>query len=194
MFRRILYSKPMYLMMLFFCRIFYPKRYLKGRYFEEKRAGFWWAIKGIPRRLATGIPWPLGKTTVVNNKNKISFHPDSINVFQSPGCYFQNIDGTIKIGRNVHIAPNVGLITTNHNIYDLNSHITGKDIVLGDNCWIGMNSVILPGVVLGNRTVVGAGAVVTKSFSEGNCVIGGVPAKIIRRLEEKQEETQDANC
>lgn len=194
MFKRILYSKPMYLIMFSFCRIFYPKRYLKGRYFEEKRAGFWWAIKGIPRRLATGIPWPLGKTTVVNNKNRIDFHPDSINVFQSPGCYFQNIDGTIKIGQNVHIAPNVGLITTNHNIYDLNSHISGKDIVIGDNCWIGMNSVILPGVVLGERTIVGAGAVVTKSFLDGNCVIGGVPAKIIRMLEEKQEETQDANC
>lgn len=190
MFRRILYSKPIYLIMLFFCQIFYPKRYLRGKYFEEKRAGFWWAIKGIPRRLTTGIPWPVCKTAVVNNKNNIYFHPDSINIFQSPGCYFQNIDGIIKIGRNVHIAPNVGLITTNHDIYDLDSHMPGKDIVIGDNCWIGMNSVVLPGVVLGNHTVVGAGAVVTKSFPEGECIIAGVPAKTIKTLEKRQEEAK----
>lgn len=180
--------------MLCFCKFFYQKRYLKGRYFTEKRAGFLWAIKGIPRRLTTGIPWPLGKTTLVNNKDKISFHPDSINIFQSPGCYFQNIDGMIKIGQNVHIAPNVGLITTNHDVYDLNTHAPGKDIIIGDDCWIGMNSVLLPGVVLGNHTIVGAGAVVTKSFPEGDCIVGGVPAKIIKKLEKNKEEKHDANC
>ena len=44
-----------------------------------------------------------------------------------------------------------------------------KDVVLGKYCWIGMNSVILPGVVLGDHTVVGAGSVVTKSLSKGYC-------------------------
>ena len=58
----------------------------------------------------------------------------------------------------------------------------GKDIIIGKKCWIGMNSVILPGVVLGDHTIVGAGAVVTKSFVDGNCVIGGNPARIIRKL------------
>lgn len=46
-----------------------------------------------------------------------------------------------------------------------NQHQPGKDIVLGKNCWIGMNSTVLPGVVLGDHTVVGAGSVVTKSVS-----------------------------
>ncbi|EOJ3081127.1 DapH/DapD/GlmU-related protein, partial [Acinetobacter baumannii] len=53
---------------------------------------------------------------------------------------------------------------------------------IGDKCWIGMNSVILPGVVLGNGTIVAAGAVVTKSFKQGNIVIAGVPAKIIKEI------------
>ena len=53
--------------------------------------------------------------------------------------------------------------------------------------WIGMNSVILPGVTLGPGTVVGAGSVVTHSFPEGHCVIAGVPAKLIRNLQNEKE-------
>lgn len=55
--------------------------------------------------------------------------------------------------------------------------------MIGRNCWIGMNAVILPGVKLGDYTIVGAGAVVTHSFPEGYCVIGGVPAKKIKDLD-----------
>ena len=50
-----------------------------------------------------------------------------------------------------------------------------------------MNSVILPGVTLGPGTVVGAGSVVTHSFPEGHCVIAGVPAKLIRNLQNEKE-------
>ena len=80
---------------------------------------------------------------------------------------------------------NVGLITANHSLEDLDKHQEGKPIVLGKSNWIGMNSVILPGVILGDNTVVGAGSVVTHSFPEGNCVIAGAPAKKIRKLEKK---------
>lgn len=57
--------------------------------------------------------------------------------------------------------------------------MTGKPITIGDNCWIGMNAVVLTGVELGDYTTVGAGAVVTHSFP-GHCVIAGNPARVIR--------------
>lgn len=77
---------------------------------------------------------------------------------------------------------NVGIIAANHDFYDLDSHQPGQDVVLGEKCWIGMNSVLLPGVVLGTHTIVGAGSVVTKSFPCGNCIIAGNPAKKIKDL------------
>jgi len=52
---------------------------------------------------------------------------------------------------------------------------------LGERCWIGMNSIILPGVRLGDGTIVGAGSVVTHSFPGGQVMIAGNPAKIINK-------------
>ena len=59
-----------------------------------------------------------------------------------------------------------------------------REIKIGQNCFIGCNSIILKGTILGDGCVVGAGAVVAGKF-EDNCVIAGNPAKIIRKLEEK---------
>ncbi|WP_259756635.1 acyltransferase [Pseudomonas sp. GCEP-101] len=105
-----------------------------------------------------------------------------MNNFQSPGTYFQNFKGHIHIGKGSYIAPNVGIITSNHDLMDLDKHSISEDVVIGRKCWIGMNSVILPGVELGDATIVAAGSVVTKSFKEGNIVIGGCPAKEIKKL------------
>lgn len=98
-----------------------------------------------------------------------------------PGCYIQGI-GKIYIGDYTQIAANVGIISSNHDLYDTNKHIVST-VKIGKYCWIGMNSVILPGVELGDFTIVGAGSVVTKSFKEGYCVIGGNPARVIKTLE-----------
>jgi acetyltransferase-like isoleucine patch superfamily enzyme len=119
----------------------------------------------------------------VTNPRNIKFHINDLNNFQGTGSYFQAIgEGEINIGKGCWIASNVGLITANHDIHDPDKHVASKEIVLGDKCWVGMNSVILPGVTLGANTTVGAGAVVTKSFPEGNCVIAGNPARKIKDI------------
>lgn len=95
----------------------------------------------------------------------------------------------IRIGKNCMIAPNVALYTATHPIdpVERNSGTEyAKKITIGDNCWLGGNSVICPGVTLGNNVVVGAGAVVTKSFGD-NVVLAGNPAKIIKTINTKGE-------
>lgn len=57
------------------------------------------------------------------------------------------------------------------------------EICIGNNCFIGAGSILLPGVFLGDNIVVAAGSVVTKSFFESNIIIGGNPAKIISTWE-----------
>ena len=102
-----------------------------------------------------------------------------------PGCYIQG-EGKIYIGDYTQIGPNVGIIAANHNLYDNRKHERNNAVYIGKYSWIGMNSIILPGVELGDFTIVGAGSVVTKSFKKGSCVIGGNPAKIIRELDKEK--------
>jgi acetyltransferase-like isoleucine patch superfamily enzyme len=54
-----------------------------------------------------------------------------------------------------------------------------EPIILRQGCWIGANSILLPGVEIGENSVVGAGSVVTKSFPKG-VIIAGNPARIIK--------------
>jgi maltose O-acetyltransferase len=58
---------------------------------------------------------------------------------------------------------------------------------IGNDVWIGGNVTILPGVTIGNNVVVAAGAVVTKDVPD-NSLVGGVPARLIREIENDVDE------
>lgn len=122
------------------------------------------------------IPWSVHYTSTVQGKIKIGK-----NVWKSfassGGCYIQAANG-IEIGDDTIFAPGVKMISSNHNPEDFKNWIITKPIVIGKNCWIGANVVILPGVELGDNVIVGAGSIVTKSFSAGSVLVGN-PAKIL---------------
>ena len=108
------------------------------------------------------------------------------NVFINSGCRFQD-QGGIKIGDGVLIGHNVVLATINHDIApSKRSDMHLAPIVIGKNVWIGSNATVLPGVTIGDGAIIAAGAVVTKDIP-GNVIVGGVPAKIIKRIEQSQE-------
>ena len=169
--------------------VFYDYKYLRGKEFSSYKYtnGWRWVMENFFIQKIVGyqrhIPYPVSFRMQVMNWENIHFDIDDLSNFQKGGSYFQAAaDAHIYIGSGTYIAGNVGIITANHNLSDLSLPTPGKDVNIGKNCWIGMNSMILPGVILGEHTIVGAGSVVTKSFPEGNCIIVGNPANIIRRL------------
>lgn len=162
------------------------KQFLTGRHFEDTLTGIVWSYRTIWQRnllrLARPRRAPMALSCNISKISNLIIHPDDLNNLQTPNLYVQNYRATVTLGRGTYIAPNVGLITANHDPVNLDRHLTAQPIVIGENCWVGMNSIVLPGVVLGAGTVVGAGSVVTKSFPIGNCIIAGAPAQVIRIL------------
>lgn len=143
---------------------------------------FFQKIIGVNRE----VPWPVHWSSIVSYPERISRHHWRPFPGFLPGSYIQAMNG-IVIGKNVRLGPGTKIISASHNVYNYDLHDHAQPIIIGDNCWIAANAIILPGVKLGNHTIVAAGAVVNKSFEEGNCIIGGVPAKKIKDLDNYPE-------
>lgn len=92
----------------------------------------------------------------------------------------------VKIGDNCLLAPNVAIYTAGHPVYPdtRNSGFEyGKEVVIGDNVWLGGNTVVCPGVHIGNNVVIGAGSVVTKDIPDWS-IAAGNPCRVIRTITE----------
>ncbi|NCA81182.1 MAG: acyltransferase [Opitutae bacterium] len=131
-------------------------------------------------RINAHVPWLVHWSSHVSGVEKIRLASHPPFPGYSPGQYIQAANG-IQFGANVIMAPGVKLISANHDLDDFEKHLPCGPIVIGDNCWIGANAVLLPETRLGNHVIVGAGAVVSGCFPD-NCVIAGVPARQIRDL------------
>ena len=87
----------------------------------------------------------------------------------------------ITIGNHTKIGPDCHLVTTDHpkDYIDRRTHkVRGKPITIGDDCWLGANVTVLPGIKIGDRCVIGAGSVVTKDVPDDS-VYAGNPARSI---------------
>ena len=107
------------------------------------------------------------------------------NVFINSCCQFQD-QGGITIGDGTLIGPKTVIATLNHHQNpNKRANLIPKPVKIGKNVWIGANATILPGVTIGDGAVIAAGALVSKDV-EANTVVGGVPAKLIKRIQTEE--------
>ena len=117
------------------------------------------------------------------------------NIFVGKNCFINYNctildNGKVTLGDNCMLAPNVSIYTAGHALYPDSRNLGyeyGIDVTIGNNVWIGGNTVILPGINIGDNVVIGAGSVVTRdipawSFAAGN------PCKVIRKITEEDKE------
>lgn len=105
------------------------------------------------------------------------------NFFANYNCTILDV-AKVKIGDNCQMAPNVAIYTAGHPIHPATRNSLyeyGKPVTIGDNVWIGGNTVICPGVQVGNNVVIGAGSVVTKDLPDW-CIAAGNPCRVIRKI------------
>lgn len=94
------------------------------------------------------------------------------------------IGDDVLIGANVVIADNdFHPMLVEDRICGENNNIVSKEVVIERGVWIGADCYICKGITIGENTVIGAKSVVTKSLP-ANCVAAGVPAKVVRMLED----------
>ncbi|WP_148411450.1 sugar O-acetyltransferase [Murimonas intestini] len=108
------------------------------------------------------------------------------NFFANYNCTIIDV-AKVKIGDNCQMAPNVSIYTAGHPVHPAARNTLyeyGIEVTIGDNVWIGGNTVILPGVHIGSNTVIGAGSVVTKDIPDW-VIAGGNPCKVIRKITEE---------
>lgn len=110
------------------------------------------------------------------------------NFFANYNCTILDV-AKVKIGDNCQMAPNVSIYTAGHPIHPVSrnsGYEYGKEVTIGNNVWIGGNSVICPGITIGDHVVIGAGSVVTKDIPDWS-VAAGNPCKVIRKITEEEK-------
>lgn len=94
----------------------------------------------------------------------------------------------ITIGDDVRVSDNVRFVTHDGGVHVIRQlkHVPADifgTIIVGNNVFIGMNSIILPNVKIGNNVIIGAGSIVTKDIPD-NSVACGTPAKVIETIDQ----------
>ncbi len=96
-------------------------------------------------------------------------------------CNFVD-DTKIIIGKNVMFGPAVTIATVGHPIHpDYRGYMYAEPVEIENNCWIGANVTICPGVTIGENTVIGAGSVVTKDIPANSIAVGN-PCRVMRTI------------
>lgn len=110
------------------------------------------------------------------------------NFFANYNCSIIDV-APVTIGDNCQLAPNVAIYTAGHPLHPVSRNSMyeyGIEVTIGDNVWIGGNTVILPGVHIGSNTVIGAGSVVTKDIPDWSLAAGN-PCRVIRKITEEDK-------
>lgn len=105
------------------------------------------------------------------------------NFYANFDCIILDVN-SVEIGNNVMLAPRVCIYTAGHPIdKDVRAELLeyGYKVKIGNDVWIGGNTVINPGVTIGDNVVIGSNSVVTKDIPS-NCVACGNPCKVLRPI------------
>jgi acetyltransferase-like isoleucine patch superfamily enzyme len=150
------------------CQTFPPKviRWLGAHHPDNRTRKIFYEITGVL----------IGVDTVINQNFVV----------------FDSYKKLLKIGKRVAIASNVTVVCDSapnnsglkNNPYVAKNMICSKEVIIGDDVWVGAGAIILPAVTINRGSVVGAGAVVSRDVP-ADTVVAGVPAVSVRRLVRK---------
>lgn len=182
-------------------RLIYKLKKMRWDLKDEMDSWVMFFLRTIPGGIGIGLRKILlvrkfgccGENPVILEGFKID-NPKSLflgNNFRSNrGCYI-NAGGTVRIGNDVLLGPDVKIWSVNHQFEDVSIPFSQQgykyaEVIIEDNVWIAANVFIAPGVRVGKRSIVGAGTVLTKSVPAYSFVAGN-PGRVVRTLQKELE-------
>lgn len=129
----------------------------------------------------------LGKRSVVESFACVNNAVGDVFVGECSRIGLNNtVIGPVRIGSHVNLAQGVVVTGLNHGFSDSEKRIdeqkvVTREVVIGDDVWVGANCVITPGVHIGNHCVIGAGSVVTHDIPDHSLALGS-PAKVVKTI------------
>jgi acetyltransferase-like isoleucine patch superfamily enzyme len=145
---------------------------------------------GLQLQIARGSEVRLGRFTWIGHGTKIRCHEGSIEIgaktVLGQECTISAYR-RVKIGEQCVVADRAMFIDFDHNVADVEAPIRRqgiymRDVVVGNNVWVGYNAQILRGVTVGDNAIIGANSVVTRDIP-ANAVVAGSPARVLRMRE-----------
>lgn len=103
------------------------------------------------------------------------------NTMVSLGAKIDTRRGKIVIGDNCTITHGTVILSHDHAATHMNKPRSEETTIIEDNVFIGVNSVVLPGVIIGSSSIIGAGSVVTRNIPPNSVAVGN-PAKILKTM------------
>lgn len=143
----------------------------------------------VPYKLLQAQLYPVkyAKELGVTMKGSVTIYGSSYKMFSSEAFL-------VTLGDNVFISLDAKFICHDGSVLPFRKDIPDLDITkritVGNNVFIGLGALVLPGVTIGNDCIVGAYSVVTEDVPSGT-VVGGNPAKIIKRTSEYLQKAQE---
>jgi len=142
----------------------------------------------IPQKIFRLNPksnWPIHFSSKVINPQNIT-KGIICDPGDNPGIYIQ-ANNKIIIGSNVGFGAGTKIISSIHSHDNHSNHETSQPIIIGNNVFVGANSIILPSVKIGNNVVIGAGSVVVKDIPSNSIAVGN-PCKVIKQKDKYIED------
>ena len=142
-------------------------------------------LRGITRELLGGADAFINPPFYCDYGSRIKVGK---NVFINYNCTILDC-AEVTIGDNCQLAPGVSLFTAGHPLHPVSRNSQyeyAKPIHIGDNVWLGGDTIVLPGVTIGSNTVIGAGSVVTHDIPAWS-VAAGNPCRVLRRITEEDK-------
>lgn len=137
-------------------------------------------VRSYMRKMHVGLRVNIRSGLVVAKPKNITIEND---VRINANCVLQ-AHAPIHIGRHTMIGANCSIVTANHDIskreQDAFEALNAAPVTIGNNCWLGVGVIVLPGVSIGDEVVVGAGSIVTRDLPAGTVCFGS-PAKVKRK-------------